>query len=379
MQVILKPTTACNGTCVYCAAGSTLFGHPFLPKDRLADVFRPLAAWLRADPKRHLGIIWHGGEPLLPGLEYYRTAQREQQRAFGDDLERVRNQVQSNLTLVTEEWVPFIHEFFRGEMGSSYDLVDGIRGLRNGESLAERWLRALEVCRKGGIKVSVVYVAHRKALPLARSIYQFFRNVLPNACMRVNPLYREGRATDPGADALSIEPKEYARFLLDMAEAWWPERDRVKLLPLGEWHAAWKGDTRQLCCDSGGRCQETHLGICPDGTAYGCGRASDSYAPELRLGNIFDDDVDTLMQHPVRAHLVRRIGLLREGHCAPCPYWSVCHGGCPMDARIYYGDALRETWFCEGRRRIFDYFTERMGPLPSAAGVAGAGPVEALR
>ena len=141
-------------------------------------------------------------------------------------------------------------------------------------------------------------------------------------------------------------------------------------MPVSEWWSAWRGDASRLCCDSGGRCQETHLGICPDGSTYGCGRASDSLDDDLRLGNVFTDDLDAMIASPVRARLAGRPLLLRSTVCRDCAWWPVCHGGCPMDGRIYHGDAMRETYFCEGRKRIYEFLAARLGP-PAAAGAAG--------
>ncbi len=371
MQVIIKPTRACNGTCVYCAATAALHDDMPLREERFGPLFEAFAPWLREDPNRKLSFIWHGGEPLMMGIDFYRKAMQEQERVFGDEVPRVGNIFQSNLTLLTEEWLPFLKRFVGSGIGTSFDVVEGVRGLNSGEPLAERWLPAVEMCRKAGIGVGVVYVVHRESLARAKEIYYFFRNLQPNSGVRYNPLYREGRAGEADADDLGITPEEYGRFLVELATLWWEDGRRTSIAPISEWATAWEGRPELLCCESTGRCHETHLGLGPDGSAFTCGRHSDNKDESLRLGNVFEDPLSTILAHPARTVLAERSPKLREGFCRDCSYWSLCHGGCPMMARLYYDDSLRETYFCAARKAVYGYLEGKLGPPPAAQGLPG--------
>ena len=86
MEIIIKPTEACNGTCVYCSADGTLGKVKILPRERLGRLFEIFADWLRGGQRRSLRFLWHGGEPMLCGPEYYAEVMREQKRVFGDDI-----------------------------------------------------------------------------------------------------------------------------------------------------------------------------------------------------------------------------------------------------------------------------------------------------
>lgn len=358
MQVILKPTTACNGSCRYCAAASPGGGQG-MDAERLGPLFEAFAPWLAASPREHLTFIWHGGEPMLPGLAYYQHAEREQARVFGADRARVVNVMQSNLGLLDDEWIAFLKGFLRS-LGTSYDPLPGIRAFKDGTPLAERWLEALAACRRAGLPVGIVYVVHAAALERGADLYRFFRNLGNGGRVRFNPLYAEGDAK--GCEDLAITPEAYGAFLVEVARAWWADGRRAAVLPLTEWHDAWVGRSKRLSCDSRGDCQEHHLGIGPEGDVYGCGRFGDAADEPWRFGNIFSDDLATLLAHPSRTRLSARSGRLRTGACAGCVGWAVCHGGCPMMARIYRGDALAETWFCESRKAVFAFFEERLGP-----------------
>lgn len=371
VEVIIKPTEACNGTCVYCSANGTMDQRRWLPAERLGEMFTILAGWLREDPKRNLRFIWHGGEPLLAGPAYYETVVAEQQRVFDGDLHRVKNVMQSNLSLVTDAWIPTLTKLIGDQtIGTSFDIVDGVRGLVGHRSLAEAWHQALRRLRSADIAVGVVYVVHRKSLGRVRDLYYYFRNLNPDSPTRFNPLYREGRATQRASEDLWITAEEYGRFLVELCDIWLDDDRRFGVMPLAEWYRAWQGRFG-LCCDSRGTCTETHIGINPDGTVYGCGRASDNGAHAL--GNLFDDGVTALLRRQQDSQLSRRPQVLRQGACRDCRYWELCHGGCPMMAWLYYGDLMRETYFCEARRMLFEHYERRFGP-PAHVGTAGEGP-----
>jgi len=280
-------------------------------------------------------------------------------------MRRVKNTMQSNLSLVTPEWIPCLRELLADQsMGTSFDIVEGIRGLAGGRDLAETWFRAVHLLRSNDIRVGVVYVVHRQSLGRARDLYYYFRNLDRRLSVRFNPLYREGRANEAESEGLWITADEYGEFLIDLCGVWLADDRRSSVMPLAEWYRAWRGEFR-LCCDSRGSCYESHLGIDPNGAVYGCGRASDNGAH--KLGNIFEDDLDALLARRRQGGLASRSEGLRAGVCRDCRYWELCHGGCPMMAWLYHGDLLRETYFCPARRRLFEHYEELFGPPAHAA------------
>lgn len=364
MQVILKTTTACNASCRYCSAVPDVNGGFRLKEHELGPLFETFQPWLAEDQARKLSFVWHGGEPLLPGLSYFRRAADEQARIYGADAARVTNRLQSNLTLLDDAWVAFLQGFVKS-IGTSFDLVEGVRTTKNGGSITARWVDAVTACRDAGIPVGVVYVVHKGSLSRAADLYRFFRNIDPQGRVRFNPLYPEGRAASGSTSDLSITAEEYGDFLVEVAEHWWNDGRTAAVLPLREWHDAWQGGGR-LSCDSSGSCQERFLGIGPDGSAWGCGRFVDHGDGAWRLGNVFRDDLETILSRPARTGLVARGDTLRETDCAGCPYFGVCHGGCPMLAQLVRGDATKKTPFCEGRKKVYRWLEERLGTMERA-------------
>jgi len=358
--VVVKPTNACNGTCRYCSADSGKTSSP-MRVDQLPALFGAFAEWLCAARGDGLNFLWHGGEPMLMGPAFYWHVLEAQREAFDANANRVTNSIQTNLSLLTPEWIPLLRELLgRSRVGTSFDPVPGWRGLRDGVDYDERWLEATELLRRSGIRYGVVYVVHRESLGHAARIYRYFRNWDPGASTRFNPLYAQGRAAAPADGALGLTADEYGEFLVELLDAWREDGCRARVAPLAEWWEAWRGQRSRLCCDCSGRCSDSHLGVTPDGSVYGCGRCIDSGVG--RFGNLFEEPLGSILASRARSMMVGRAEGLLHGPCQDCEWWALCGGGCPNDGLIAYGDLTRETGFCAARKRLFGRLRELLGP-----------------
>jgi uncharacterized protein len=317
---------------------------------------------LRDDPEEKLHWIWHGGEPMLMGAGFYEDVLAAQRRAFGAEVERVTNSIQTNLSLLTPEWIPTLKALLgeRGSVGTSFDVIPGIRRLAGGD-YDDAWLRATRLLSRSGVRSGVVYVVHRRSLGRAPEIYRYFRNLQPRGGLRANPIYAQGMALDGAGRSLHITPEEYAGFLVEMGEEWESDGQAYGLAPLDEWRRAWLGDPGALCCDARGVCWRTHIGIAGDGSVYGCGRSIDSGL--ACYGNILRDPIEAILAHSARHALAERSAALREACCADCEWWPLCRGGCPNDGLLSYGDVMRETGWCEAKKAVFRYLEGKLGPM----------------
>jgi len=360
MLVVVKPTNACNGTCRYCSADSGKTSSP-MRAEQLPELFGAFAGWLRTARDGGLNFLWHGGEPMLMGPRFYRQVLEAQREAFGPEVGRVTNSMQTNLSLLTPEWIPLLRELLgQQRVGTSFDPVPGWRGLGGGADYDGRWLEATELLQRSRIRYGVVYVVHRESLGRAADIYRYFGNWDPAASTRYNPLYAQGRAAATTSEELGLTAAEYGEFLVDLLDAWRADGCRARVAPLVEWWEAWRGQRSRLCCDCSGRCSDNHLGLTPDGSVYGCGRCVDSGIG--CFGNVFEEPLERILESRARGMMAGRAGGLLRGPCGGCEWWSLCGGGCPNDGLIAHGDLMRETGFCTARKRLFERMRELLGP-----------------
>ena len=73
MTIIFKPTYSCNFRCKYCyLSNETKQQSQLLDVDFAKQIIMQLKLMLQESPRQKITIIWHGGEPMLWGIDNYR-------------------------------------------------------------------------------------------------------------------------------------------------------------------------------------------------------------------------------------------------------------------------------------------------------------------
>jgi uncharacterized protein len=111
-QVFVKPAgSICNLACTYCyyLEKHELYSdhQPFRMSGELLEqyIIQHIAA--SSDPV--INFSWHGGEPTIPGIDYFRKIVALQ-RAHCPANRRITNAMQTNGTLLNDEWCIFLKE-----------------------------------------------------------------------------------------------------------------------------------------------------------------------------------------------------------------------------------------------------------------------------
>jgi len=357
---IVKPTAACNGACIYCSAYKD---DPSklrkMSLEELQFLYSRLTEYVEATGLKKISILWHGGEPLLMGPRFFSEAADLSDQLTARTGVAMGHLIQSNITLVSDALVPVLRRLLGNRrLGTSYDPIAGIRLLKGNKSYDTLWRAGLDKLQAGGLNVGVVYVVHALSLKKAHEIYHQFKEMDLRGGLRFNPLYSEGLAKR--SEHLHITPRQWGEFLLDLWDAWNEDGRTIPVAPLDGWEALADGKKARLSCAFSGSCTKGFSGIEADGTVYSCGRSLDGEL--LPFGNIHDAPLADILESDSRHAFLNRQEWLLMGECAGCRWWSFCHGGCPNDAYLAYGDMMRKTYWCEGRKLFLDRrYAERTG------------------
>ena len=107
---MVKPVGAtCNLDCGYCYYKDKAGLYPAARMMMSDEVLRLyIEQYLGSVSQPVVTFCWHGGEPLLAGLDFFRRAMMYQQRYCGD--KKIENTLQTNGLLVDDEWCRFFKE-----------------------------------------------------------------------------------------------------------------------------------------------------------------------------------------------------------------------------------------------------------------------------
>jgi uncharacterized protein len=217
--LVMQPTSFCNLDCSYCY----LPGRHKLNRMSLETVNAVFTDLMTAPfLGRTLSVVWHAGEPLAAGLQFFERALESSQRLRIRGC-RVSHSIQTNATLLNEKWCQFLKQ--NGvRIGVSLDgpafLHDLNRKTRTGKGTHREVMRGIEHLQSNSIDFYVLCVLTRKSLNYADELFEFFKSIgLNQLCFNIEEV--EGCHTQSSLIDLGIEQvyREFFDRFYDLAQA----------------------------------------------------------------------------------------------------------------------------------------------------------------
>ena len=298
---MVKPIgSACNLDCNYCyyRDKSEIYSGA-MPRmsDELLEVY--IRQYIQGASQEQISFCWHGGEPLMAGLPFFRKAMALQEKYAGGKL--IENTLQTNGILLNEEWCSFFKDnnFLVGlSLDGPEDIHDAFRRDCGGAPTFARVMRGLELMQRIGVDFNILSTVNSRSEGRGTEVYRFLRSL--NPFMQFLPVVEYVRER-PGKRPLIVSPDEedaveapwsvsakgYGRFMCDVFDEWLKfdvGRCFVQLFDVTL--ANWCGVQPPLCA-FGEVCGDG-LVVEHNGDVYSC----DHFVyPEYRLGNINEKEL----------------------------------------------------------------------------------------
>jgi uncharacterized protein len=333
--VLAKPSgPICNLDCEYCffLSKEALYpGDRFRMADDLLETYIRQVIESQATPE--VTIAWQGGEPTLMGVDFFRRAVElaERHKAAG---QVVSHTIQTNGTLLTDEWCELLHEH-RFLVGISIDgpaeLHDVYRVDKRGGPTFQRVMRGLELLQRHEVDVNVLCAVNAANQDRPLDVYRFFRDELGARHVQLIPIVERDNDTgfqegDTVTDR-SVDPDAWGRFLISVFDEW-VTRD-VGTVFVSHFDAAlasWLGVQPALCI-FGETCGNA-VALEHNGDLYSCDHFVE---PDHLIGNITSTHMVELLASPQQRAFgdAKRDTLPR--YCRDCQVRFACNGECPKN------------------------------------------------
>ena len=360
-HVLAKPTGAvCNLDCKYCFFLSKEMLYPgsrFRMADDLLDLY--IRQLLDANTAPEVNVAWQGGEPTLMGLEFF-TRSIEYAEKHKKPGQRVSHTLQTNGTLLNDEWCAFLkaHNFLVGlSVDGPREMHDAYRVDKAGAGSFNRVMRGWGALRRHEVDFNILCTIHAANADHPLEVYRFFRDELHAQFIQFIPIVeRATEATLPIVTERSVNPEQYGRFLIEIFEEW-VRRDVGKIhvqmfdVALGSWVGV-----HSLCVFTP-TCGNA-LALEHNGDLYSCDHFVE---PAYLLGNIRE----TPMGEMVSSSRQRKFGNDKQETlprtCKQCEVKFACTGGCPKDRFITTPDGEPGlNYFCAGYKAFFKHIEQPM-------------------
>jgi uncharacterized protein len=362
-SAMAKPVSAaCNLSCRYCYYLHRSEKEPArrMCREVLEAHVRDMIGAQPGAPEIVFG--WQGGEPTLAGLGFFKEAVALQER-YRPAATRIVNALQTNGTLLDEEWARFLreHGFLVGlSLDGPASFHDPLRRDLKGRASHARAVKSLELLQRAGVEVNTLTVVHRLNCEHGREVYRYLRR-LGSRHMQFIPLVERltaegGFAGPPDSEVRAViapwtaPPEGFGKFLCDVFDDWRAKDiGRVFVQIFEEYGSVLAGLPARLCVFASD-CRGTPI-LEANGDLYSC----DHYAyPAYRLGNILRTPIGDLARSARQIEFGRtKAGSLAE-QCARCEFLAACFGGCPKH-RFSSGKAGEKpvSYLCPSYRRFF--------------------------
>lgn len=367
LYVMLKPAGAhCNLACKYCyyLEKNNLYqnSHRHLMSDDMLEQFT--REYIEAQTMPQVLFTWHGGEPLMRSIDFYKKALALQKKyANGKQIDNV---IQTNGTLLTDEWCEFFaknHWLVGISIDGPQEYHDHYRVTPAGKPSWEKVMQGISLLKKHRVEWNAMAVVNAYNAEHPLEFYHFFRD---NGCqyLQFTPIverlteHEDGRTLASLADdreipiaEASVTPQQWGNFLCTIFDDWVRHDVGKTFVEIFDCTLAnWMGVLPGICAYSK---ECGHAGVMEhNGDVYSC----DHFVfPEYKLGNIRDQSlIDMLYGEKQQAFSrLKHTSLPRQ--CKECDMEFACHGECPKNRfeKDKYGEPGL-NYLCQG---YYQYYT----------------------
>ena len=373
LYVMLKPAGAhCNLACKYCYYLEKNKLYPtaqrHLMSDEMLEQFT--REYIEAQTMNQVLFTWHGGEPLLRSIDFYRKALSLQQKYAGD--RRIDNVIQTNGTLLTDEWCEFFaqnHWLVGISIDGPQPYHDHYRLTAAGKPSWKKVMQGIKLLKKHGVEWNAMAVVNAYNANHPLEFYRFFKE---NGCqfLQFTPIverltrHEDGRTLASLADKdeislseASVAPEQWGYFLCAIFDEW-VRKDVGKIFVeiFDCTLANWMGISPGICAYSK---ECGHAGVMEhNGDVYSC----DHFVfPEYKLGNIRDHSLIDMLYGEQQQEFSRLKHSSLPRQCKECDMEFACHGECPKNRfmKDKYGDSGL-NYLCPGYYHYYQHVAPYM-------------------
>jgi uncharacterized protein len=297
-------------------------------------------------------LIWHGGEPLLMGQNFYDYIGQKTKEYHEF---QIINALQTNATLIDDEFIDVVvrHGFrFSTSLDGPAALHDRSRKDRDGKPTFEKVMESVASLKARGVPVGAITVLNRLSKDYMAEIYKFFSTAQIH--LRINPVQYHGKAAE-NRHQVAISPVEYGHEMIKIFDMWYHDSEtRIMVDPFriiignivtGTVHS----------CEFRRQCHGEVMSVSPDGGVYPCGQFNGD--EDFYLGNIHEKGFSEIMKSPGMKALLMRVPENIKS-CTRCEYVEICNCGCTASAVCRNGDIMQPDFYCAGRKMLFQHIID---------------------
>ena len=236
LYIMLKPIGAhCNLACNYCYYLEKANLYHDIPRhvmtDEMLEIFT--REYIQSQTMSQVLFTWHGGETLMRPLSFYKKAMELQKRYAGGRI--IDNCIQTNGTLLTDEWCRFFKEnnwLVGVSIDGPQEFHDEYRRTQQGLPSFIKVMKGIDLLNKHGVQWNAMAVVNDFNADYPLDFYHFFKQINCHY-IQFSPIvernipHNDGRhlahfkdSTDCPLTDFSVTPEQWGNFLCTIFDEW---------------------------------------------------------------------------------------------------------------------------------------------------------------
>jgi uncharacterized protein len=355
-QVFVKPVGAqCNLSCQYCyyLEKSDMYQSDGLTRMPDSILEKYVIQLIGGTTDKDIFFSWHGGEPTLAGLDFFRRAVilQKKHKPAGRN---IINGLQTNATLLNDDWCNFLSEegFLVGvSIDGPERLHNKFRVSKDRHGSFKKTMGGYDLLRKHHIQPEILTVVNAENVNYPAEAYRFLKS-LGSEYITFLPLVKEERGLSSGVSRISVPSESFGIFLSTIFDEWVScDIGRIKIQIIEEAARTAFNQEHTLCIfkeSCGGVPVVEH-----NGNFYSC----DHYVNQEHLiGNINTMSISEMLESAGQIDFGMAKHNSLPQYCIDCEVIKMCNGECPKN-RFMYTPAGEPglNYLCTGYKRFFTH------------------------
>ena len=332
-SLLIKPAGAsCNMTCSYCFYLDNWKCQDQIPHMSYETIEYLLETYLALSLPMY-AIGFQGGEPLLRGIDFYRHLVQKIQK------KPIMWSLQTNATLIDEEWVRFFKEenFLIGISIDGNAHHNQYRTFDKNTSAHERIIQGVEFLKKHEVPYNVLSVVNN---------INVLEPILTYEEVKKHSNYVQFIPCVDTTNTLpyTINEEQWGEFLIPIFDYWLANDTKTISVRLFDSMISRLTGGMATTCDDCNHCNHYFM-VEYDGSVYPCDFFGE---PEYLLGNVMTHSWSEVQKSALNVHFGKNKRNFAE-KCKNCPVLNACWGDCPKNRDPHTQLSL----LCEGRKKFF--------------------------
>ena len=300
-------------------------------------------------------FIWQGGEPTLLGVDFFRKIIEVQER-FARPGQVVENFLQTNGLLLDEPWCRFLGEknFLVGlSLDGPREIHDRYRCRPDGQGTYDAILEKIALLRRHEVAFNILSLLTEANIHNPEKVYSFFRRQ-GFSFLQFIPCFEKDLETG-GSLPFSVAGPDLGTFYCTLFDLWMKDGFPQVSIRLFEDLLLYIFEGVHSSCSWMPAC-DSYLLVEHNGDCYPC----DFYVyPEWKLGNILNDPLSAILEHPRRKTFAQRKSLVSP-ECPTCRLYPFCQGDCPKFRQTGAGSGPAKSEYCTAWRMLSRHIRPRL-------------------